>query len=152
MPALVRQHRAMNANRARWILPAALVMYAGAALIGTHVPRLPHAISPAAGLISDKLAHFIAYTGLTLLVLGVGLQSSRLRGLCSSAGSRRGFVIAGAMSLAVYGLIDEATQPFFGRNFDWYDWLANLAGISTATSFAALVLVIQRRAPRVVRA
>jgi VanZ family protein len=30
-----------------------------------------------------------------------------------------------------FGLLDEATQPLTGRDFDWFDWLADILGAVT---------------------
>ncbi|HEX7377272.1 MAG TPA: VanZ family protein, partial [Pirellulales bacterium] len=32
------------------------------------------------------------------------------------------------LCVTAFGLLDEATQPFTGRDFDWFDWLADSVG------------------------
>lgn len=68
----------------------------------------------------DKLVHFTLY--------GV------LAGLAAAALTRRGShanvrPMLGVLLLAVvFGLVDETTQPYTGRDFDWWDWLADGLG------------------------
>ncbi|MEK6246620.1 MAG: VanZ family protein, partial [Planctomycetales bacterium] len=38
------------------------------------------------------------------------------------------------LAVMVWGLIDEATQPIFGRVFDWNDYAANTLGVGIGLS------------------
>jgi VanZ family protein len=121
-----------------------LACYAAAALTGTHLPRIPHIDLPTDIHISDKLAHYTMYSGLTMLAIAVGLSSRRLSRLLSGTARRTWIVAATCCALAIYGLVDEATQPWVGRTFDWFDWLANLGGIATAASIMAVLLYFKQ--------
>jgi len=95
---------------------AALVVYWGALCIGTHLPGG----SVGTPLVSDKMLHFLAYTGLGFLIAMLlpllGIRDSR--------------AYLTALLIAVgYGAIDELGQiPIPGRNADVVDWLADVAG------------------------
>ncbi len=103
-------------------------------LIATHAPaREVQFIVRAAdyGLIDpDKLLHMAAYGVLGLLAaLGYG---GRWPNTLSAA-------IALFALLAVWGFVDELTQPLFGRLADVSDWVCDLIGgaIGLAAGFAA---------------
>lgn len=73
----------------------------------THLPP-SNALPEAAGL--DKVFHFSGYSLLGFLLF------SRLR-------------LKTLPVLFIYSLVDEFTQPYFGRDFEWWDLLAdNLGG------------------------
>lgn len=86
-------------------------------LVLTHLPEIPKEYDPELG---DKSEHLIGYM---LLSVGLGLSLSACQG---PLGWRRLAMVIGIV--AVYGAFDETTQPLFGRNCDWYDWLADLQG------------------------
>ena len=135
----------------------ALICYTGALFLCTHIPlaRRPHSApdswletlfaSAAAfgkGLMvgnRDKMIHFAAYTILTLLAFWAAASYPRIRDrLGRSILCTFGLIIV--CSLLAWGMFDEATQPLFGRHFDWNDCAANAAGISTAAcAIAAMV-------------
>ncbi len=48
-------------------------------------------------------------------------------------------------AVTAFGLFDEATQPLTGRDFDWFDWLADSVG-----AFAGIALYesVRRRRTR----
>lgn len=87
----------------------------------THWPKLE--IPAFAGLRYDKVAHFGGYTILAFLLAQVvathwraGLQFTRRAAL-------------GVWSVvAVGGILDELTQPYFRRSFEWGDYAADLLG------------------------
>jgi VanZ family protein len=101
----------------RQLVTATLVVYWTMLCIGTH---LPSRFVAAPLLVSDKVLHFLGYTGLSFLLatllplLGVG--------------ERR--VYWGALLVAiVYGAVDELGQiPVPGRTAELGDWFANVAG------------------------
>ncbi|RLS34069.1 MAG: hypothetical protein DWH79_05430 [Planctomycetota bacterium] len=84
----------------------------------THVPR-PEKFLPA-NPPGDKTLHLLAYG-----VLG-GL-------VCSTAAARGGWSMRLGLSLVggllVFAMLDEATQPFFGRYADLFDWLFDGLGL-----------------------
>jgi VanZ family protein len=74
----------------------------------------PQAVSAPGG---DKLHHFIAYFGLTLL-------------FCQWHRSERHWLIA--LTFAGMGIAIELIQPLSGRYFSWLDMLANVSGVLLA--------------------
>ena len=88
-----------------------LVAYWAAMLIGTHLPPGPDI----AGGVNDKVLHFAGYCGLAVLLVVCG-------GPLGSPWWRAVLVAS------LYGLADELTQPWFDRDADVLDWLADVAG------------------------
>lgn len=92
-------------------------VYFLALFVGTHLP--PGQIG--APRFSDKLAHFIGYVGLTVLVLAVWeLSTERLQ-------ARHFFAVW--LAGTVYAAFDEWTQIPVGRTCDMNDWAADVVGI-----------------------
>lgn len=92
-------------------------VYFLALFVGTHLP--PGQIGPPG--ISDKLAHFMGYAGLAVLVLAVWeLSTGRLE-------ARHFFAVW--LAGTVYGALDEWTQIPVGRTCDMNDWAADVIGI-----------------------
>lgn len=89
--------------------------------ISTHVP-----IPKAAPQIrhGDKVAHFIAYAGLTLL--GAWRLHAREQ-LCIKS------VSFWAAVYCAFGAMDELLQPLVGRTLSLWDWLADALGVAAAT-------------------
>lgn len=86
-------------------------------LVLTHLPEIPKEYDSGLG---DKSEHRIGYM---LLSAGLGLSLSAWQG---PLGWRRLAMVIGIV--AAYGAFDETTQPLFGRNCDWYDWISDLQG------------------------
>ncbi len=85
--------------------------------IGTHLP--PGPIGPPA--FSDKIAHFLGYYILTMLVLaGWELTIGKLR-------ARHYFAVW--LAGVAYGAFDEWTQIPVGRTCDMSDWGADVLGV-----------------------
>jgi hypothetical protein len=121
----------------------ALLLYILALVVSTHVP--PTGLRPfyfaLQFKLSDKLAHAVAYAGLTLLVMAVW----RIRRPARMSLVHKGFGLVGVCAvIACWGLMDEFTQPYFGRQFDWFDWMANLTGMSLAVTASAMIPVNTR--------
>ena len=98
-------------------LIAILIVYWIALVAGTHWPQMPQ-IGPQG---FDKVLHISAYAGLAVLVT-----------LCvrwNRTGGWRQYLII-FVGLAVFGGLDELTQPPFHRTADWFDWFADLGGIT----------------------
>ncbi|HEY2883271.1 MAG TPA: VanZ family protein [Pirellulales bacterium] len=108
-----------------------LVCYWIALVLGTHWPRLP-AIGPDG---TDKILHTTAYAGLAFL-LSINLFWGR-----PTPWWKYAIVYIG---VAIFGGLDELTQPPFHRTADWYDWFADLRG-------AAIGLALSYFAHRVLR-
>jgi VanZ family protein len=114
-----------------------VAVYWVALLAGTHWPRQ---LLPREKLLfsRDKLLHFSAYAGLTFLLL----NAVRLRRLWPPAGAQAAFVLAAVVCLVVSisGLVDEITQPLVGRDFEWYDWLADSSGAICGAVLSSIML------------
>ncbi len=107
-------------QRGLWLKTTALVLLAAywiALVVGTHWPRPPELMGLGA---SDKTLHLIAYFGLAILV---GLNWTLRR----APSWQSGLAIAGL--LIAFGALDEVTQPPFGRDAQFADWLADCAGV-----------------------
>ncbi len=115
---------------------AVLGSYLAATFSLTHINLsgtvLDQSSYPAEFSMIDKLFHFGAYCGTTLLLMWC-LRSGRLGGLVTDS---RNLFLATAITLTLvvlaYGAFDELTQPYFGRRCDIFDWFANLIGVLTA--------------------
>lgn len=95
--------------------------------VGTHIPGNPHD----AGGHWDKLYHFSAYFGLTIL-LCTSMANFRRPGPATYA------AIVGLV--AAYGVMDELTQMLVpSRTADPLDWLADMSGALLAVLLFSLV-------------
>lgn len=116
-------------NRGRF--PLAQWVWIGwwvALAVAMHVPR--SALAGRALPVSDKVIHF----GLFFVLVALGAIALRARATSAGAGSLIGWC---AMYL-IYAAIDEWTQGFVGRDVQFGDYVANAAGILTATIAAIL--------------
>jgi VanZ family protein len=116
---------------------AVLVVYWLVLLTATHWPReiFPEGSQLLAG---DKLLHLSAYAGLGFLLMLV----ARLRQPLVDDEPRATTWQVARLGLltSVAGLLDELTQPLFGRDFELYDWLADSAGGLCGAALALLAL------------
>ena len=103
-----------------------LVLYWTALTIGTHLPPNPGAEENNL----DKPVHFGAFVGLSVL-LGLVLHKHG-----------RSIWIAVPV-LLIYAVIDEFSQPSFGRVADLVDWIADAAG--TVCGLLALRFALRKR-------
>jgi len=119
----------------RWARWSAAV-YCGLLLLATHWPRM--AKLPSHGSLEwDKAAHFVAYGILAALLMWVWRSRQRGTGPKSVwAALRAGVLVVFAASLL--GIFDETTQPLTGREFDWYDWVADTLGATCGVSGSIL--------------
>lgn len=121
-----------------WLSPGTILRrvtlaYAAVLLASTHIPGVTVSFRNSTPVPSDKLAHLAAYGVLGFLF---GLIAVESRWSC-----RRGLVsVVGA--IAVFGLVDELTQPFVGRTADRLDWVADMAGGAAGLALAALLAVV----------
>lgn len=88
----------------------------------------------------DKIAHFLAYLGLAVLLGGIAV-------------SWRGFSIASLVCVwilvAIYGVFDEVSQKFVaGRTCSLYDWLADALGSLTGILLIAAARGLISRSAR----
>jgi hypothetical protein len=72
---------------------------------------------------SDKIEHGVAYALIMMSVL-------------SAVNRRRTWIIV--VAIAVLGMADEITQPFFHRDCSVWDWMADLVGMAAAYAVALL--------------
>ena len=93
--------------------------------LATHWPssHLPWSNLPW-DLPSDVVLHFVAFAILTLLL--VFAVAERVDSWSSASLCLR--CVAIVMVVAMYGILDEATQPLIGRDFKWLEWAADVAG------------------------
>ena len=76
----------------------------------------------------DKLMHFVAY-GVLGFLAGLISAESRLE-------RRRWFLLTLA-AIAAFALLDETTQPIFGRAAEPLDWVADVIGTAAGLTAAA---------------
>lgn len=107
------------------------LLYGAAMLAGTH---LPMQTVPGPVFDADKLIHFAAYGGLTLLL---AVAITRRVGRVSWRSALAIFV-----TIAAIGAVDELTQPYVGRSCDFYDWVADASGALIAIAAYAVWLRI----------
>ena len=122
MPAAVEpEPRRRPARILAWLTAA----YTAVLVFATHYPKPADLLGPDPP--SDKTLHFIAYGLLGLLagatVAAAGRWSPRT-------------ALAVLLALAAFAVLDEATQPVFGRHADPLDWVYDCIGLT-----AGLVLV-----------
>ena len=98
-----------------------LLAYWLLAVVATHTPPLrPHDPDQPPGLPWDKLVHFFGYATLAWLLMNALTARRRL-----------GFaVVVTVLAVAAYGVVDELTQPPFGRTADVWDYAADLLGLA----------------------
>lgn len=114
---------ARRRNRGRWAVVGAYMLAIFVASSQSRLPELP-------GLASDKVEHFAAYAGLSLLVV-----RALTRGAWARATVRTVFVATAVC--AAYGLSDEFHQRFVpDRTFDLVDLAADIAGAAAAAGAA----------------
>lgn len=84
---------------------------------------------------ADKLAHFLLYTGFTLLLF------SDLRK--NNAISMKSIIFVATFPIVFGGLIELAQHYFFQpRTAEWLDWFSNIGGVVFAL---IVILFIQKR-------
>lgn len=99
------------------------------AFVVTHMP--PPKV-PARPLINDKVLHFTGFAALGIVgIWRLTGDSRRITGLAA---------MASFVGLALYGVIDEATQPYFGRSCEFGDWVADVCGAAAGTLAALACL------------
>lgn len=72
----------------------------------------------------DKVIHFSLYAGLAFLATRA--VASRQ----TSRPTRLQFAVIFAV-VSAFGLLDEWTQPYTRRDFEWLDWLADILGAAS---------------------
>lgn len=126
--------------RLRRLLSLATAAYAIALVVATHYPR-PQEVLLRLGAegVTDKTQHVVAYTVLALLAAATVASWNRWT-------IWNGVVLLGA--LALFGALDEVTQPVFGRIADPADWVGDCVGIVAGVlAVAVCVAVVRSRQP-----
>ena len=112
--------------------PIILGLYAAVLFAATHInlsgTALDHRNTPAEFVLIEVLFHFGSYTLLTFLLI---LSLTQATDVCEDArlASARRLLVSCAI-LMIFAIVDECTQPFFGRNLELADLLANIFGIA----------------------
>ncbi|MBS0210600.1 MAG: VanZ family protein [Planctomycetes bacterium] len=117
-----------NLSMPRRLAYGCLAAYWLVMFTATHWPSVRFAEQRVTHL--DKIFHFSAYA--VLMVLLVVAQRARRGDLANGARSwlaRWGVLF---ITVAAYAAFDELTQPYFRRDADFYDWVADLAGATIA--------------------
>lgn len=118
-----------TSRRLHRLLSLATVCYAVVLVIATHYPKPQEILLRlGAGGTSDKTQHVVAYAVLGLLAAAT---------LGASGRWKLGNVLALMAALALFGCVDEVTQPLFARHADALDWLSDCAGILAGVLAAA---------------
>lgn len=118
-------------------LLAATVGYSLLLVWATHYPKPEDILGPNPP--SDKALHFIAY-GLLGLLMAATLAASR------HWSHRNAIVLAVALALAA--VVDESTQPLFGRAAEALDWVFDVIGIVGGISAVVFTCHLLGRSPR----
>ena len=123
----------------RWpfrLAATATVAYTCVLVFATHYPKPQELLG--ANAPSDKTLHVLAYFVLATLV-----------GLTLAAAGRwtGGGVARAAIGMAIFGALDEATQPlpWFRRAADPLDWVFDLGGIALGLTMIAVLVALARR-------
>lgn len=106
-------------------------------VVFTHWPKIE--LPMISGMRLDKLGHFGGYTILAFLL-------SLMVAICWRAGAKltRWDALGVWLMIALGGILDEWTQPYFSRSFEWGDYAADLSGGLLGIAIAAAVLSYRR--------
>jgi VanZ family protein len=115
---------------------AVLIGYWLIMFTGTHWPHVNLGNYPQN---TDKLLHFTGYAGFGFLIaLWISTKREFKRRDCAAA-----FAV-----IFVYAIVDEVTQPWFGRDCEFFDavadWIGGLSGLSV---FLLLRTILRRLGP-----
>src|SRR6185295_18305194 len=93
----------------------------------------------------DKVFHFTSYAGLAFLLATLG--AAVWSGTRGKPWARLVRYLAVLPAVALYGIVDEMTQPAVGRTADPLDWVTDIAGATTGLLvFLAFRTVVKRLA------
>jgi VanZ family protein len=124
-------------RRLFWPLFGLTACYSLLLVWATHHPKPENLLGPNPP--SDKALHFMAY-GVLGFLMAATLAASR-------HWSRRNAVVL-AVALALAAVIDESTQPLFGRAAEVLDWVFDLIGIAGGMAFVTIADFVLARSPR----
>jgi VanZ family protein len=126
-----------SVRRLFWPLLAVTVGYSLLLVWATHHPKPEDLLGPNPP--SDKSLHFIAY-GVLGFLMAATLAASRHWSV------RNAIVLA--VALALGAVVDESTQPFFGRAAEVLDWVFDVIGIVGGIAVVAIAHRLLDRSPR----
>lgn len=109
------------------VISAGTGAYAAILVAATHYPKPEQFLG--SNPPSDKLLHFVAYAVLGCLAAIAVRARSRLTGKKA---------LALAAGLAVFAMLDELTQPIFGRVAEPLDWVFDLIGLAIGIGAVAI--------------
>jgi len=113
----------------RWRI--ALALYWGLLFVVTHLPQINQHTVPQWELLPfDKTMHFLTFGGLA----GLLCWSRFLRPAGPWPNAGLAFGVG-----AAYGVLEELTQPWFGRTNDPGDLVADALGLAVGATLAALL-------------
>jgi VanZ family protein len=112
----------MTFTRRRKFVLAALLLYWPAIFTLTHVPQLPQWVGQTQ--LGDKTPHFLAYLGLVFLLWFAVSPYKRVDWF-------KWTVWMTLAAMAIYGTLDEWLQGFVNRMPDVWDFVADMAGVTT---------------------
>ncbi|MBL9122930.1 MAG: VanZ family protein [Planctomycetaceae bacterium] len=106
-------------------------------VVFTHWPKIE--LPVISNIRLDKVGHFGGYSVLAFLL-------AMLVAIYWRGGLRltRRDAVGVWLVIAVGGILDEWTQPYFGRSFEWGDYAADLLGGLCGLAIAAAVLSYRR--------
>ncbi|MFM8735044.1 MAG: VanZ family protein [Pirellulales bacterium] len=116
------------------MLAVATAAFAVVLVFATHYPKPEELLGRR--LPSDKTLHFAAYAMLTTLAAATLAAAGRWT---SATLVRLGSAVA------VFGMLDEATQPLFSRVAEPRDWMFDCLGIAAGMLAVAAALALVRR-------
>lgn len=129
-----RNVTALGSRRHRWPLIAA-VLFTLLWLAGTHLPR-PDRLGIDVGA-NDKTVHAMGFAFLAVWWTVSARLTLRAR--------LRRAVVGVVLGMAAFAMIDELTQPWFGRTAQWADWGADLLGAFAGTAVASAAILVGGR-------
>jgi len=109
--------------------------YAVTLVVATHIPRLDVSFDTATPVPGDKVLHFAAYGVLGFLVGLIAVEARHNR--------RRVFLLA-LVAISAFALLDETTQPMFGRAAEAFDWVADVIGAAAGLAAAGCLAAVAR--------
>jgi len=95
----------------------------------THYPKPEQFLGPNPP--SDKTLHLLAYGALAVLAAGTIALARRWTAVRAAG--------LGA-ALAAFAMVDELTQPLFGRDAEPLDWICDCLGIGLGIAAVAVVV------------
>ncbi len=108
----------------RWrlaVIGGAVVIFIGSSIPSSSMPSLSI-------LTQDKLMHLLEYGAFGLVLCSWAQREFSWRG--------RGWIVLGVAGL--YGITDEIHQLLVGRSCEFFDWLADMVGVTLAILFSSL--------------